>query len=356
MVIIQPSLRLPAAVIIPSYKVEKTIVGVIDSIGAEVEAIYVVDDLCPNDTAGVVERAVTDPRVRIIRNHVNQGVGGATLEGMRIACADGYKLLIKIDGDGQMDPAMIPTFLQTVSSGMADVSKGNRFFEFEGLQTMPKLRLFGNAGLSFLSKMSTGYWDVFDPTNGFICIHADVFNLLPLDKIEKRYFFESDLLFRLSLTGARVVDVPMHAYYGDEVSSLSALREFMPFLRNNARNAIKRILYCYFMRDFNIGSLSLVLGIFLLIFGICFGLSEWGWDEPATAGTVMIAALPLILGFQFLIGFLTVDIKSAPASALHQRLAPAVAIRRSMKHRGWQRILEDNKNGAIKQGAEGPKT
>ncbi|TIN25423.1 MAG: glycosyltransferase family 2 protein [Mesorhizobium sp.] len=316
------------AVVIPSYRVRARILSVLDRIGPEVELIYVVDDACPEESGRFVEENTRDPRIRVIRNAGNQGVGGATMTGMKHAAADGADIVIKIDGDGQMDPALIPSFAGVILSGEADYAKGNRFFELEGLAAMPLGRLIGNAGLSFLSKMSSGYWHSFDPTNGYLAIHASLVCLLPLDKISKRYFFESDLLFRLNILTARVVDVPMHAHYADEVSSMRPLREIPRFAFSHMRNFAKRIFYNYFIRNFSLASLELALGALLLLFGIVYGLANWGTVAPATAGTVMVAALPIIIGFQLLLAFINYDIQSVPRIALHPRL---VASRQPMR-------------------------
>ena len=308
------------AVVIPSFRVREHILSVLENIGAETALIYVVDDKCPEQTGRFVEENASDPRVKVIYNVANLGVGGATLAGMKQAAADGAGVIVKIDGDGQMDPSLIPTFAGVILSGEADYAKGNRFFEPEGLASMPRGRLIGNAGLSFLAKLSTGYWHTFDPTNGFIAIHASVFALLPVEKIAQRYFFESDLLFRLNILTARVVDIPMHAHYASETSTMNPLREAPHFAVAHFRNLAKRIIYSYFVRNFSIASLELVFGAALLLFGIIYGLTNWGTVAPATAGTVMMAALPIIIGFQLLLAFLNYDIASTPRATLHLRL------------------------------------
>jgi glycosyltransferase involved in cell wall biosynthesis len=271
--------------------------------------------------------------MRVLYNEQNLGVGGATIAGMKRAAADGADVIIKIGGDGQMDPALIPSFASVIMSGEADYAKGNRFFEPEGLTAMPLGRLIGNAGLSFLAKISSGYWHSLDPTNGFIGIHASLIELLPLDKISKRYFFESDLLFRLNILTARVVDVPMHAHYADEVSSMKPLHEIPRFAAAHMRNFSKRVFYNYFIRNFSLASVELVLGTLLMVFGIIYGLTHWGARVAATAGTVMVAALPIIIGAQLLLAFLNYDIQSVPRTTLHPRLAASRRPMRALRHR-----------------------
>jgi dolichol-phosphate mannosyltransferase len=327
-----PVLAPKIAVVIPSYRVRDHILAVIGKIGPEVSCIYVVDDACPEHSGRFVEDNVRDPRLRVLYNERNAGVGGATLAGMKQAAADGAEVIVKIDGDGQMDPALIPSFVAIIAAGEADYAKGNRFFEPEGLVGMPLGRMIGNAGLSFLAKMSTGYWHTFDPTNGFFAIHASLIDLLPLDKIAKRYFFESDLLFRLNVMTARVVDIPMLAHYDNEVSSMQPHREIPRFAFAHMRNFGKRILYNYFVRSFSLASLELVLGLVLLLFGVIYGVAHWGFRSPATAGTVMIAALPIIVGAQLLLAFLNYDIQSVPQSTLHIKLKRSAQPMRALVH------------------------
>ncbi|MDP2832079.1 MAG: glycosyltransferase family 2 protein [Pseudomonadota bacterium] len=312
------------AIVIPSYKVRAHILGVIHSAGPEVDVIYVVDDQCPESSGQYVAENCTDPRVRVLFNEQNEGVGGATLAGFSRAAQDGADIMIKIDGDGQMDPRLIPKFIAPIVNGRADYTKGNRFYNPEDVLTMPTVRLLGNAALSFMSKLSTGYWHVFDPTNGYLAISAKVFSLLPRQKIAKRYFFETDMLFRLNTIRAVVLDVPMVAVYGDETSGLKIHRELGRFMVGHLRSFSKRIFYNYFLRDFGVASVQLVSGVLAIGFGVSFGGIQWylnaasGVDTPA--GTVMIATLPIILGFQMLLSFLGYDISSTPVEPLQGRL------------------------------------
>lgn len=317
-----PSPRVAA--VLPCYRVGERVLDVIAGIGPECAAIYVVDDACPDRVGDLVAQRAVDPRVTVLRHPVNRGVGAATLTGMRQAAADGADIIVKLDGDGQMDPALIPRLIQPIIDGEADYAKGNRFHDLESLREMPALRLAGNAGLSFLSKLSSGYWNVFDPTNGFVAIHAAVLTALPHDKIAERYFFESDMLFRLNLMRAVVVDAPMAARYRDEVSNLKISREMPRFFAAHLRNLAKRLFYAYLLRDFSIASIYLLLSAALIPFGCLTGAGAWWWlaahGEQASAGTVMLAALPVILGAQFLLGFLAIDTANTPTRPIHPRL------------------------------------
>lgn len=309
------------AVVIPCFRVAAQVLGVIERIGPEVGWILAVDDACPERTGDVIERNCRDPRVRVLRHVQNQGVGGAVMTGYAAAMELPVDAVVKLDGDGQMDPALIPVLCGPLLGGRADYVKGNRFYQVSHTAGMPASRLLGNAALSFLTKFSSGYWQLFDPTNGFTAIHRAVLPELDFGKIAKRYFFESDLLYHLNQLRAVVMEMPMASSYADEPSSLRPLRMIGPFLRGNLRNGFKRIFYSYFLRAFSVASLELVLGFVLWLFGIVFGSWHW-WRSvvdgiPASAGTVMLAALPLILGTQFLLSWLGFDVASEPRQAVH---------------------------------------
>ena len=312
------------AVVIPCFRVTGQVLGVIEAIGPEVERIYCVDDACPDGSGDLVQARATDPRVRVLRHDQNQGVGGATLTGYRQAIADGMDIVVKLDGDGQMDPALLPELVAPILRGEADYTKGNRFWDLRQIGRMPLLRRLGNLGLSFLAKVSSGYWDIFDPTNGYTALHVAVAERLPLDQVSRRYFFETDLLFRLGTVRAVVVDVPMDARYGDEKSNLKVSRVFGEFAFKHLRNAGKRLLYNYYLRDLPAASLELLAGVLLLGFALVFG--GWHWwlsastGQAAATGTVMVAVVTFVSGLQFVLAFLNHDIASVPRRALHRML------------------------------------
>ena len=312
------------AVVIPCYRVRAHILEVIAEIGPECQAIFVVDDACPEQSGALVEQQCRDPRVQVLRHSENQGVGGATLTGYAAAVERGAQVIVKLDGDGQMDPALIPRFAAPITAGDADYVKGNRFFDLDGLRAMPRVRLFGNTMLSFLSKLSSGYWNVFDPTNGYTAIHAAVARVLLGKRVSRRWFFESDVLYHLGILRAVVWDVPMAARYGDESSSLKVRAVVGTFALKHARNTLRRLFYNYYLRDFNVASIELALGPLLLAFGTAVGVRHWiesiGTGRLASAGTVMLAALPVILGAQLVLAFLGYDLRNIPTEPLQRRL------------------------------------
>ncbi len=313
------------AVVIPSYRVTRHILGVIAGIGPEVSRIYVVDDKCPDGSGALVRSSCTDPRVRVIEHAQNLGVGGAVMTGYQAAIEEGMDIIVKVDGDGQMDPRLIPTFIAPILHGEADYAKGNRFFDLEQIGAMPPMRLFGNAVLSLMTKLSSGYWDLFDPTNGYTAIHADAARHLPFNKISRRYFFETDMLFRLNTLQAVVADVPMDASYGDEVSNLKISKIVTEFLLKHVRNFGKRIFYNYYLRNMSLASIELPLGVVMFVTGTGYGLFHWVESARAgvatPAGTVMLAAVPMLMGMQLVLAFLSNDIASVPKRPLHKKLA-----------------------------------
>ncbi|HSM05233.1 MAG TPA: glycosyltransferase family 2 protein [Longimicrobiales bacterium] len=315
------------AVVIPCFQVSAQIPGVLARIGPTVDRVYCVDDASTDATAEAIRGvAASDPRVVLVRRPENGGVGAATMDGYRAAIADGCRVIVKLDGDGQMDPAIVPVLVRPILSGEADYVKGNRFQSLEAVRDMPRVRLWGNAILSFFVKASTGYWTLFDPNNGLTAVESRVAAALPLDRIHRRYFFESDILFRLGTLRARVVEVPMVAYYGDEDSHLSIPDTLLRFPFLHTRNLLKRLFYNHLLRNFSLATVNLVLGLLLAVGGAAFGAVRWAESAatgvPATAGTVMLSALPVLVGIQLILSFLAYDMAQVPDRAVHPVLDP----------------------------------
>jgi len=316
-----PKSDIKVAAIVPCFLERSQILGVLEKFDDSVQHILVIDDACPENTGQLVQEKSTDPRVEVITHAQNQGVGGATLTGYRRALDLDADIIVKVDGDGQMDPGMIASLIRPIVAGKADYSKGNRFYRLEGISAMPFSRLIGNLVLSFTSKLSSGYWKIFDPTNGFTAIHAKVARILPLERIDQSYFFESDMLYQLNISRAVVADVPMEAVYGEETSSLKITHVILPFLFKHCRNFFRRIFYSYFLRDFSAATLELVIGILLAAFGFIFGSINWYASAesgiPAATGVIILAALPFLIGSYLLINFLNYDLQNQPDRPLH---------------------------------------
>ena len=313
------------AAVIPAYGVERDIQSVLVGLPAYIKHIIVVNDASP-DSSGERMAAVAkeDRRIILITHTQNQGVGGAMASGYRKALELGAQIIIKLDGDGQMDPAHIPAFLTPLIQGRADYVKGNRFRDFQSLQQMPIVRRVGNLGLSFLAKAATGYWGIFDPTNGYLAIRAEILSQLPLDKIDRRYYFETSMLANLYLLDALVMDVPIPARYRNETSNLSIRRTLIEFPLKLLTTFLKRILLKYYIYDFSMMSLYLMVGIPLLLFGGIFGITKWieyaSQNIPAPTGTVMLPTLSVILGIQILLSAIEIDMNSAPRKPISEPL------------------------------------
>jgi len=314
------------AAVIPAYRVKNEIEAVLKSLPAFLRYIIVVDDCSPDSTFDLVKQsAQIDGRIVILRHEHHRGVGGAMVTGFRKALELGAQIVVKVDGDGQMDPEFIPSLIAPLIRGEADYAKGNRFRDFDALRHMPLIRRAGNLGLSFLTKAATGYWNCFDPTNGFIAIRAEVLAQLPLEKIDQTYFFETSMLAHLYLLGAYVLDIPMPARYGGEISSLSIHRTLFEFPPKLLATFIRRIVLKNFLYDFSIMSIYLLFGVPLLLFGLIFGTNKWiDYAErgvPAPTGTVMLPTLSVILAVQILLSTIEIDLQSAPKTPLSKSLS-----------------------------------
>ena len=312
-----------AWLVVPCYKVKNHVLRVIERTPPWFEGIVCVDDGCPEGSGDFIEAENTDPRVVVIRLAKNQGVGGATMAGYAEAARRGARVMVKVDGDDQMDLGMAAQLVAPILLGEADYAKGNRFTSISHLTTMPTVRVVGNAMLSFAAKLSTGYWNIFDPTNGYTAIEANVARLVMEKRVSRRFFFETDLLYHLGTLRAVVRDVPMPARYADEVSNIRIGNIVGPFLFKHMRNFAQRVVGQYFVRDFNAASVELVFGLFFLLFGLGYAMSYMASRIPgqaASAGVVMLAALPVILGVQFLLQAMNFDVLNVPNRPIHPYL------------------------------------
>ncbi len=305
------------SVVIPCYNVSRHIQKVVAELPAEIDWIITVNDCSKDDTKDILHRlSELNKKVIVIDHEVNGGVGSAMLTGFKKSIELNCDITVKIDGDNQMDSSYIPYLLKPIIENKADYTKGNRFRDFKALNQMPALRRFGNLGLSFLIKAASGYWNIFDPNNGFVAINNEMLKAINLNKIHKRYFFESSMLIELYLSDAVVQEVPMKARYGDEVSHLSLTRTLLGFPPKLLKAFIRRIILKYFLFDFNIASLYILFGAPLFIIGLVYGIVnfiEYGSSHtPAPTGTVVIPTLLIIMGFQLLLSATSFDITNYP--------------------------------------------
>lgn len=307
--------HIKTAVVIPSYKVADTISSVILSVQHNVDHIIVVDDACPESSGRIAEKLNID-NVIVLYHEKNIGVGGAVVTGYKKAIELGCDIIVKMDGDGQMDPAYLGSLISPLINDRADYAKGNRFRNFIALRSMPRLRLFGNSILSFLVKLASGYWNIMDPTNGYTAIHRRALERLELGRLPKRFFFETGMLIHLNIVSAVVKDVSMPAIYGNGKSTLNIPKILVQFPPLLIKGLMRRIFLKYFVYDFNMASVYIALGLPMFLFGTIFGAIEWVdsliTGTPRSAGTIMLVALPIIVSFQMLLQAINIDINSIP--------------------------------------------
>jgi len=303
------------AVVVPAYNVVSHILKVIDTVPEIVDLIIVVDDCGTDGTSKVLEQ-LESQRVVVLRHEQNQGVGAAMVTGFRRALRERVDLIVKMDGDGQMDPSRLTDLLDPLVEKGYAYSKGNRFLDNAELKDMPKHRLIGNYILTFLTKLASGYWHVFDPQNGYIAIKDEALKRLDLDHLAKRYFFENDMLIHLNIFGFRVIDVAMPARYGNEKSSMSLSEIIITFPLYLFRRFWYRIYQKDVLRDFSPVALFWVLGLMLFWWGFWFGAYVWTRSiishQLASTGTVMLSVLPLVLGFELILQAIILEIRESP--------------------------------------------
>ena len=302
--------------VIPCYKTPDKALAVVRQSYKYLDIIICVDDCCPLNTGKEIENTFKDGKVRVLYHKENKGVGGAMKTGIKYALELGAKIIVKIDSDGQMSPDLIPSLINPIKSGKADFTKGNRFRDPNVIHKMPTLRFIGNFSLSFLTKLSTGYWELFDPTNGFIAINSSTLNLFNLNKIDNRYFFETDILFRCSINDIVVKEIAMEAKYDDETSNMYPIAEIPNFLIKHILVFYKRILYNYFIYDFNPGSISLVISFLLGVGAILFGgfyYYRGMLNQVQTPSGIQTLFLAMVfISSQFLTNFIYYDVTQRP--------------------------------------------
>ncbi len=299
-------------VVIPAYNEEEFVGGVISSIPDFVDEIIVVDD-CSQDNTFNTAKGIDDNRVIVLKTPANQGVGGATINGFKKALEMGSDIVVKMDGDGQMPSEYMPKLLDALIKDSYDYAKGNRFLSNEELMTMPKHRLLGNIILTFMNKLASGQWHIFDPQNGYIAITAKALRSIKLDSIYKGYFFENDMLLQLNLHNFRVKDVSIPAKYGDEESHIKLSNIIVTFPLLFFKRFIYRIYHKYILTDFSPVALFLIVGLMLFGWGVLFGSYTWIkallTEQETPLGTLMLVVVPLILGFQLLLQAIVLDIQ-----------------------------------------------
>jgi len=304
-------------VVVPCYNVSREIGDVIGSLPEWIAHVIAVDD-CSTDTTRAVlaELAAAHPRLMVLHHDVNGGVGAAMVTGYREALRREADFVVKIDGDGQMDPTELPRLLLPLLEDRADYAKGNRFRHLKDLENMPRLRLFGNVCLTFMTKIASGYWHIFDAQNGYLAISRDALQSIPLARVDRSYAFENSMLALLNIESWAVIDVPMPAFYGDETSGMSLTRVMLSFPPRLLKMFLRRIVLKYAFLDVSPVAIYTIVGAALLAFACSFGGYHW-WQSintgaAAPTGTVVLALLSFLMGFTLLLQAINLDIMNSP--------------------------------------------
>jgi glycosyltransferase involved in cell wall biosynthesis len=290
------------AVVVPAYEEELLVAETLRGIPAFVDRIYVVDDASRDAT---VERAreVGDPRVEVIVHERNGGVGAAIATGYRRALEQGIDVTCVMAADNQMDPAELIDLVLPVSRGEVDYAKANRLFSGEAWEVIPRTRYLGNAVLSLLTKIASGYWHVADSQAGYTALGLDALRRLDIDRVYRRYGFPNDLLVHLNVGNARVRDVPSRPIYGVGERSGIRLRKVVPRISWLLFKGFWwRLREKYVIRDFHPLVFFYALGALMTLIGLVLGLVEVVLrflGNEITTPTIVLVALLLISGTQF---------------------------------------------------------
>ena len=298
-------------VVIPCYLGGEITLKLISEILIYADKIVLVDDKCPLKTGKKILESELGKKVHVIFNRKNLGVGGSTKRGFEWLISQNCKIILKMDADYQMYPSDIPRMCEPIINKEYDSTKGTRFYNIDNLLKMPKIRLFGNTFLNYLSKFSTGYWDISDPTNGFLAFNLETLKKINFKKADNRFFFETDILFRCSIEDITIKNVSIEANYKNHFSSLSPIKEIIPFFYKNIKLFLKRIIYQYFLFDFNIGSIELIFSIIFSISSVLLGIYLFLKSnityEFSSPGIVSIFTILSIFSLQFLLAFFHYD-------------------------------------------------
>jgi glycosyltransferase involved in cell wall biosynthesis len=301
------------AVVVPAYDEEGLVGETLASIPEFVDRIYVVDDHSGDGTAARAQE-VGDPRVDVIVHDRNEGVGAAIVSGYRRALAEGVDVTCVMAADGQMDPADLETIAGTVARGEVEYAKANRLFTGQAWELMPRHRYLGNAVLSMLTKIASGYWHVADSQSGYTAISREQLERLDLDRIYRRYGFPNDMLVHLNVWNARVRDIPSRPIYGQgERSGIRLWRVIPSIAWLLLKGFFWRLREKYVIRDFHPLVFFYVFGILLTVAGLVLGAVETILrlkGNELTTPTIVLVALLLISGSQFTLFAMWFDMES----------------------------------------------
>jgi glycosyltransferase involved in cell wall biosynthesis len=301
------------AVVIPAYNEEKLLAPTVEGVPSFVDRIYVVDD---HSTDGTLERAraLPDQRVTVIEHEQNQGVGAAIVTGYKQALADRVEVTAVMAADNQMDPDDLLHLAEPVARGELDYAKANRLFTGQAWQLIPRYRYLGNAVLSLLTKIASGYWHIADSQSGYTAVSLEYLELLDLDRIYQRYGFPNDMLVHLNVWNARVRDIPSRPIYGVGERSGIRLRKVVPTISwLLIKGFFWRMREKYVIRDFHPLVFFYMFGFLMTVLGLGLGIAEVVLriqGNAVSAGTVVLVALLLIFGSQFTLFAMWFDMES----------------------------------------------
>jgi glycosyltransferase involved in cell wall biosynthesis len=301
------------AVVVPAHNEEKLIGETVGSIPAFVDRIYIVDDRSTDDTVAAV-RALEDPRVELIEHERNLGVGGAIVTGYLKARDDRIDVTAVMAADAQMDPDDLETLAGAVARGEVDYAKANRLFTGQAWEVIPRYRYLGNAVLSLLTKIASGYWHVADSQAGYTALSLGALRRLDLERLYRRYGFPNDMLVHLNVQNARVRDVPSRPIYGVGERSGIRLRRVVPRISwLLVKGFFWRMREKYVIRDFHPLVFFYALGFLMLAIGLALGISETVLrilGNQITTATIVLVALLLVSGSQFTLFAMWFDMES----------------------------------------------
>jgi glycosyltransferase involved in cell wall biosynthesis len=301
------------AVVVPAFNEETLIGATVGGIPAFVDRIYVVDDASTDATA---ERAAAlgDGRVELIRHDRNQGVGAAIVSGYKAALRDRVDVTCVMAGDNQMDPDELAMLAAPVARGEVDYAKANRLFTGQAWELIPRNRYLGNAALSLMTKIASGYWHVADSQAGYTALGLDTLEVLDLDRIYRAYGFPNDLLVHLNVVNARVRDFPSRPIYGVGERSGIRLRTVIPRMSwLLVKGFFWRMKEKYVIRDFHPLVFFYALGLVMSACGFALGVLETVLrilGNSVSVATVVLVAMLLIFGVQFLLFAMWFDMES----------------------------------------------
>jgi glycosyltransferase involved in cell wall biosynthesis len=301
------------AVVVPAYREEHLVATTLRGIPDSVDRVIVVDDASPDDTAAMA-REVADARTEVIVHERNGGVGAAIVTGYKRALAENIDVVVVMAADNQMDPAELPSLVEPVARGEVDYAKANRLFTGEAWSVIPRTRYLGNAVLSLLTKIASGYWHVADSQAGYTALGLDALRRLDLDRVYRRYGFPNDILVHLNVINARVRDIPSRPIYGVGERSGIRLRKVVPRISwLLVKGFFWRIREKYVIRDFHPLVFFYALGFLMLAAGLALGVAETILrilGNQITTATIVLVALLLVSGSQFTLFAMWFDMES----------------------------------------------